>query len=186
VGSSRYSTSYCCLATGPCDGSVRDLLVHFLKEGPRPLLLWCEPVNGPVRLQTHVGLMLPEYWQDGRNLRLSEAHLFYDKGLLHIATRAGQTRWAAWREVDRPEAAAIPWCPDPAERLPVRQYLRHMRPVLLNSEGAARQGSQKGKGNAQTEDIERGLRKAIVPTDRAFAYEYYERGVPRWWRLELT
>ncbi|MFV2066387.1 MAG: hypothetical protein ACC645_05365 [Pirellulales bacterium] len=160
------------LWTGSCSGDAAEWL-NDLTKTHKPLLVWCEPVNGRSR-RNGFGLVDLEGLIALPKRSLAEARLFYDDGLVHVVAAEDGLRFAAWREGMHEQVPA--WCPAGAT------------PPSDQQEGAS---SPKAMLRTKTQRIvllntsagTRGLDVTHVG-DAVRAVEYYESGVLRWWRLE--
>jgi hypothetical protein len=164
------NVSTCCLcavSSGKSTLSLADFLAARLqREQHQPLLLSCEPVNGPRRLPNFSGLTTPGGYEGMQPLLLTEARLFYPSGLLHLLAGPGETRWAAWWET-KPDQESPVWCPSSTVGVVEAEMLRKGRTILLTMAAGMR-----------------GLSGADAVGEAVTAIEYYEQGILRWWRLE--
>jgi hypothetical protein len=161
-------TRLCAVSFGKSVLSLADFLAARLQreQQHRPLLLSCEPVNGPRRLSGFSGLTTPDGYESMRFLPLTEARLFYPSGLLHLLAGPGETRWAAWWET-KPDQEPPVWCPPSTAGIVKAELLRKGRTILLTMAAGIR-----------------GLSGAGAVGEEVTAIEYYEQGILRWWRLE--
>lgn len=152
---------------------LADLLTSLI-SGIEPQALWCEPINGPKRLEPFQGLIVGDVsgaWQTQSRHPFQEARLFYSDGMLHLLTEGEQTRWSAWfQETNGTEPK---WCParsddladNGQETLPALEAIE--RKVLLPDQLDSR-----------------GLRLHVVSKWKIRVTEYRAFGRLYWWRLE--
>jgi hypothetical protein len=191
VTEKKFDTVQCLVWTGHDDSRPLDkLLADQLAKHP-PELVWREPINGPKPIAGFQGLAtadaLAKLRKTGSDEQpaLVEARLFYDHGLLHLLADGQGTRWAAWLDkksesptadvppatpADQPQAAydSPAWRPATVDKPKSAAFSRTSRPILLRHE-----------------DRRRGLQLVTGLSDKTTtAFEYYQQGVLRWWRLE--
>ncbi len=134
----------------------------------RPVLLWREPCNGRSRVPGFQGLMPPGDGAADESVKLIEARLFYETGMMHLLADEKCTRWACWCAGNAKASPARPaWCLFPGKESPEESLQVKSRTILLREKDTT------------------GLGWATLGTNRVLAVEYFRGGTLRWWRLEI-
>ncbi|MCS7306405.1 MAG: hypothetical protein NZ602_15015 [Thermoguttaceae bacterium] len=167
----------CVVSTGlALSATVTNFIQERISKEPVPLLIWSEPVTGPVRLEGFSGVTTPEGFHQmltrfPNGLPLAEARLFYPRGMLHLVADSNNVHWAAWWETNSSGDNRPLWCPPSGSSSQPIKMRCLQRPVLLC----------KAKSPGQ---LQRGLQQLTQIGDNVLVFEYFQGIILRWWRLE--